>query len=132
MIIKTSITLLVTSGKAGTSLDNELNFRCTRLAQLSRWTLFTPKDECKPLLSKVNQCVSVTNYILLHAEVGRFGPFCIRGVWSLLYLWCVAMALASFWLYLVFVSEVLVSSAIRNPECRRTQRPALKIATHDI
>ena len=31
-----------------------------------------------------------------HARVGRFGPFCIRGVWPLLCLWSVAMALASF------------------------------------
>ena len=76
--------------------------------------------------------IGVTNYILFQARVGRFGPFCICGVWPLLYLWCVAIALASFWLYLVFVSEVLVSSAIRNPECRRIQRPAFKIATHDI
>ena len=64
----------------------------------------------------------VTNCILFHARVGRFGPFCKRGVWPLLHLWCVAMALASFRLYLVFVSEVLVSSAIRNPECRSIQR----------
>ena len=86
----------------------------------------------KYITSRKLEYVNVTICILFHARVGRFGSFCVRGVWLLLYLWCVAMAMASFWLYLVFVSEVLVSSAIRNPECRRIQRPALKIATHDI
>ena len=46
---------------------------------------------------------SVTNCISFHARVGRFSPFCIRGVWPLLYLWSVAMALISFWLHLVFL-----------------------------
>ena len=48
-------------------------------------------------------------HLVPHTRVGRFGLFCICGVlpWpSLLYLWCVAMALVSFWLCFVFVSEV--------------------------
>ena len=57
---------------------------------------------CKQCVLQVVTYVYVTNCILFHARVGRFGPFCKRGVWPLLYLWCVAMALASFWLYLVF------------------------------
>ena len=52
---------------------------------------------CLALDTEVFTRVIVTNYILFHERVGRFGPFCIRGVWPLLYLWCVAMALASFW-----------------------------------
>ena len=43
----------------------------------------------------------VTNCILFHARVGRFSPFCIRGLWPLLYLWSVDMTLISFWLLLV-------------------------------
>ena len=62
----------------------------------------------------------------------HFVPRQSWALWPLLYSRCVAMALASFWLYLVFVSEVVVSSAIRNPQCRRIQRPALKTSAHDI
>ena len=43
----------------------------------------------------------VTNCISFHARVGRFSPFCIQGLWPLLYLWSVAIALISFWLHLV-------------------------------
>ena len=36
-------------------------------------------------------------------DLGRFSPFCIRGMWPLLYLWSVTMALISSWLHLVFL-----------------------------
>ena len=55
--------------------------------------------------SVIKSLVIVTNGISFHARVGRFSPFCIRGVWSLLYLWSVAIAVILFWLHLV----VLVS-----------------------
>ena len=61
---------------------------------------------------------SVTNDISFHARVGRFIPFCIRGVWSLLYLWSVAIAVISFWLHLV----VLVSSCFSCPRIFRDSR----------
>ena len=41
------------------------------------------------------------HFVLFHARVRRFSPFCIRGVWPLLYLWSVTMALISFWLHLL-------------------------------
>ena len=72
-------------------------------------------------LTKEHQCNKL--HFVLHARVGRFGPYCIRGV-------CVAPfisvvcghGIGLVWLCFVFVSEVLVSSAIRNPECRSIQR----------
>ena len=41
------------------------------------------------------------HFVLFHARVGRFNPFCIRDVWPLLYLWSVGMAFISLWLHLV-------------------------------
>ena len=105
------------------------------------------KKKKKKSISAYNhtpQCNKL-HFVLFHARIGLVSPFCIRGVWPLLYLWNVAMALISFWLHLVFlvssysscsscpsvprvplfhvsVSEVLVSSAIGSPEYRRIQR----------
>ena len=62
--------------------------------------------------------VTVTNDISFHARVGRFSPFCIRGVWPLLYLWGVAIAVISFWLHLV----VLVSPCFSYPRISRDSR----------
>ena len=48
---------------------------------------------------------SVTNCTLFCStpELGALASFVFDGVWPLLYLWSVAMALISFWLHLVFL-----------------------------
>ena len=90
----------------------------------------------------------VTNCNSFHARVGRFSPFCIRGLWSLLYLWSVAMALISFWLHLVFLVFLMslcsTCSSVprirersssqfgdRQPRVLKHPKTVLKIATHD-
>ena len=42
---------------------------------------------CRPSKSEDACLLGVTNGISFHARVGYFSPFCIRGVWPLLYLW---------------------------------------------